>query len=291
MVNELIVVAIVLAGLAISYLLIYPQIAGNDVRKMAWLDVALSMLTLGVVAAIFFGSDEKFNLFGFETNWWIFTIITGAIIELPLFFWYIKARGLGHEYLAALGFGGKRGETNWYSSVGANSVIKQLNDTKWDGLRTSGAKRTLVISSNLAIIAGTVILFLSSDSSAAGVFGIIHVILLFSFWFLLTRSVRLVADAPDSALDERMLLERNKSYFNAYRLLGMLVLGAATALMVFAVISDARNTSIDEFYYQLEITWPQVQGAFWLLFGYAMMLPSMTMAWQQSKSQLSELRG
>lgn len=290
MVNELIIVAIVLSGLAVSYLLIYPQFAGNDVRKMAWLDVALSLIVLSIVAVIFYGSEETFNLFGFETNWWIFTIVTGAVIELPLFFWYIKARGLGHEYLAAWGFSRNKSDTNWYSSISGDSVTKQLNDTKWDGLRTSAAKRTLVISSNVAIIGGTAILFFANDSSAAGVFGIIHIILLFSFWFLLMRSVRLVADAPASALDERMLVERNGSYFHAYRALGMLVLAAATALMVFAVISDARNTSIDEFYYQLDFTWPQVQGAFWLLFGYAMMLPSMTLAWQQSKSQPQGLR-
>jgi hypothetical protein len=97
------------------------------------------------------------------------------------------------------------------------------------------------------------------------------------------RSVRSVADAPESILDERMLLERNRGYFFAYRWLGMLTMGVGTALILFVVISDTRNTSVDEFYYQIEFTYPQIQALFWVIFGYAMMLPSISLAWLQSK--------
>jgi len=49
-----------------------------------------------------------------------------------------------------------------------------------------------------------------------------------------------------------------------------------TALMVYSVFTDAQTNS-DGFNYQLAFTWPQVQALFWLVFGYAFMLPSMAM--------------
>jgi hypothetical protein len=286
--NELTIIAIILAGLAVNYLWVYPKIAGDDVRKMAWLDAALSLLVFGIVAIFFFGSDERFNLLGFETNWAIFTLVVGVVIELPLFYWYLKARGLGNQYREAFGFGARDKETNWFTSTSVKSVEKQLNDTKWDGLRTPKAKRILVIGSNLVILFGTGFLFGVGDNLWSS-YAVIHIILIFAFWFLLRQSVRLVADAPDAALDERMIAERDRSYFEAYRLLGGLILTLATALMVFAIISDARNTSVDAFYYNLELTWPQVQGLFWITFGYAMMLPSMAMAWRQTRRQQQHL--
>lgn len=279
--SELTVIAIILAALAFNYLWLYPKIAGDDVKKMATYDAILSLVVFGIIALIFMGSDEVFNLFWIETNWVIYTIAVGVALEFPLFFYYIKARGLGAKY-REMTFGTKG---SWYGEANPKSVQKQLNDTKWDGLRTPSAKKFLVIAANLVILLGTIFLVRVEDSPWASYF-IIHVILILSFWFLLRQSVRLVADAPDQALDERLIADRNQSYLYAYRWLAALSYLSVSGLLIFAIMSDARNETAAEFYYNLEISWPQIQAAFWLIFAYTNMLPSMVLAWKQSKQRV-----
>jgi len=154
-------------------------------------------------------------------------------------------------------------------------VEKQLNDTRWDGLRTNNGRKFLLIVSNLLILFGTGFLLLVGDDPRT-LYGIIHILLIFVFWFLLRTSVRLVPEAPEEALDEMLLKIRNRSYVIAYRWLTTLVALGVTALMIFAIIYDSSPGS-DGFNYQLNLTWPQVQAVFWFYFAYMLMLPSMAM--------------
>ena len=161
------------------------------------------------------------------------------------------------------------------------SVRKQLSDTKWDGLRTRGALRFLVFGTNITIIAGTIFLFRVGDNGWASLI-ILYISAIFVFWFLLRTAVRLIPDAPDRALDERLIQERNSVYYRAYQYLfgvsGVLV----GALLSYSIAEDFLNDS-DVFNYTLQLTWPQINAIFWLVFGYAYMLPSLIMAWRESK--------
>jgi hypothetical protein len=274
----------VLATLAASYFWIYPKFADNDVKKMAWLEVGLGFIPIGISALLFWVSDPKFNLIFFETNWFVFTLVVLVILELPLFFWYIKARGLGSEYWTMMGFGPKGSPDAGWASASVKQVEKQLSDTQWDGLRTRGAKTFLVFASNLLLIGGTAFLFFVGDNDWSSL-SLIYILLIFVFWFLLRQSVRLVADAPQEALDERLIRIRDRSYVIAYRYLTLLVIFLATALLVFIIITDAQPES-DGFNYNLPLTWPQVQAIFWLIFAYTAVLPSMAVIGQE----LSEKR-
>ena len=271
--NELIVIFSILATLAIAYLVVYPNFVGNNVKLMAWLDIPVTGLPIGIAALLFWESDPIFNLFGFETNWFFFTLFTMVLIELPIFFLYLKARGLSAAYWAM--FKASSSLDAGWSSVSAKSVEKQLNDTKWDGLRTQGAKRFLLWATNVVVLFGTGFLMGVGDNAWAS-YALIHILLIAVFWFLLRQSVRLVADAPDEALDEMLLQQRNRSYVVAFRWLAGLVFLAVTALMVYAIRTDFAAES-DGFNYLLSFTWPQVQAVFWLFAGYAFMLPSMAM--------------
>ena len=62
---------------------------------------------------------------------------------------------------------------------------------------------------------------------------------------------------------------------------------ALTALLAgllfgYAAASDFLDDG-DGFNYQVNLTWPQVNAVFWLVYGYAYMLPSMIMAWREYK--------
>jgi len=273
--SELSIVIINLVALAIAYLYIYPKFAGNDVKKIAWLDTAVGGLVLLILAPFNWGSPNDYTFFAFDTNWWIFAILSYALLELPLFFLYVKARGLGAEY-----------RDLWKSSGGftemasEKSVKKQLADTKWDGLRTRGALRFLVIGTNITVILGTTFLFLVGDNDWAAL-SMLYIVALIVFWFLLRTAVRLIPDAPDSALDERMIQERNIVYRRAYQYLMGISGALAGALLGYAVGSDLANSS-DGFNYEIKLTWPQINAIFWAVFGYAYMLPSLIMAWRES---------
>ena len=275
--SELSIVIVNLAALAIAYLYIYPKYAGNDVKKLAWLDTAVGGVALLVLAPFNWGSPSDYTFIAFDTSWWIFAILSYALLELPLFYFYVKARGLGPEYrnLFKLSGGG------FTEMASEKSVRKQLSDTKWDGLRTRGALRFLVFGTNITMIAGTIFLFRVGDNGWASLL-ILYIFAIFVFWFLLRTAVRLIPDAPDRALDERLIQERNIVYHRAYQYLFGVSAVLAGALLGYSVGQDFGNDS-DGFNYTLQLTWPQIQAIFWLVFGYAYMLPSLIMAWRESR--------
>ena len=280
---ELLVVFLVLVTLVAAYFWIYPTYAGSDVVKMAWLDLAVGGVPLAITGLLFWESNPRFSLVFFETNWFLFTLITYAILELPLFVLYVKARGLWAEYRRrVLGFD-RDSPWNPVGNASIEQVEKQLDDEKWNGLRTPEAKRFLVVAFNVVILGGTITLFLVEDGPWAA-YTLIHVLLLGVLWFLLRRSVRLVPDAPDGALDERLRAHRDRSYVGAYQMLAFVLTLLLTALMVIIVMRDSSaETSL--FRYEFTVTWPQVQAMFWLLLGYSATLPSMVLAWSESKKE------
>jgi hypothetical protein len=142
-----------------------------------------------------------------------------------------------------------------------------------------------LVGSNFVLIVGTVALFLTGDTPWTS-YVLIQVALIFINWFLLRKSVRLIADAPEEFLDERLVQARNRAYVPAYQLLGGLILTALTALLVFAIVADFSRDS-DGFTYELTFTWTQLQGVFWLFCGYALMLPSMAVILQDLRTRTS----
>lgn len=275
--SELSIVIVNLAVLAIAYLYIYPKYAGNDVKRMAWLDTAVGGVALLVLAPFNWGSPSDYTFIAFDTSWWIFAILSYALLELPLFYFYVKARGLGPEYRNLF----KSSGGGFTEMASEKSVRKQLSDTKWDGLRTRGALRFLVFGTNMTMIAGTIFLFRVGDNRWASLL-ILYIIAIFVFWFLLRTAVRLIPDAPDKALDERLIQERNSVYHRAYQYLFGVSALLAGALLGYSIAEDLLNDS-DGFNYTLQLTWPQINAIFWLVFGYAYMLPSLIMAWRESR--------
>jgi len=274
--SELSIVIVNVIALAVAYLYLYPKFAGNDVKRLAWLDTGLGACVLLVIAPFNWGSPSDYTFFAFDTNWWIFAILSYALLELPLFYFYVKARGLGPEYRNLF-----KSSVGFTEMASEKSVRKQLSDTKWDGLRTRGALRFLVFGTNITMIAGTVFLFRVGDNRWASLL-ILYIIAIFVFWFLLRTAVRLIPDAPDRALDERMIQERNSVYHRAYQYLFGVSAVLVGALLGYSVGQDFGNDS-DGFNYTLQLTWPQINAIFWLVFGYAYMLPSLIMAWRESR--------
>lgn len=90
-VQLLILVALILA---VAYLGIFPTLEEKTLNKLMVIDLGLNVLALIVAGAWFWGSGVQFTLLFFETNWAIFTIVSYAIIEIPLFLRFAKRHGI-----------------------------------------------------------------------------------------------------------------------------------------------------------------------------------------------------
>jgi hypothetical protein len=271
--QEIIVIFIILAAIAISYLWIYPTYVDNNVRRMQGYDLVISLIVMGIVAAIYMGDDLEFTFIFFDTNWFFFTLLV-YLFELPLMFWYLKARGITKEYLTSSFGVGTAGSANIWGNASVKSVAKQLDDEKWNGLRTREAKLFLLIASNVYMFAVSIFLLFVGDSAWA-TFSLIHILIIGVFWFLLRTSSRLVAEAPDAALDERMIQLRNWAYLWSYRWMSFMTAMALITVMAYVIVTDLAPES-DDSTYQVKFSWPQLQAIWWFVLGYSLMLPSMS---------------
>jgi hypothetical protein len=86
--TTMLLVNAVIIGLA--YAFIYPRFAGNNVSKLAWYDVGVSIVPL-LIAWYWYAEDAvTFNMVFFQTNWFMFTLITYFILELPMSIGYMR---------------------------------------------------------------------------------------------------------------------------------------------------------------------------------------------------------
>ncbi len=272
--NELIAIAIVIGYMALGYLFIYPK--AKSVTGLRWMDGVLGLATILTVGAIYFTSDPEFNLVFFKTNWFVFTLVLIVILETPLWYFYMKSHP--HQGTIAQLYGMA---SNPKSKKVAKNIDVVMNDTKWDGIRTARAQRLLVVLGVSSLIAAPT-LFWFEDYIKSGI-GILGVIPIFLIWWLLRISVRLVADAPDEYLDEFQVRQRDRTYLHSFRILAALISALAVALMIFVISKD--YVSIDAIdYYELSLTFGQVNALIWLILGSVILVPNLVLAWNQAKA-------
>jgi hypothetical protein len=272
--NELIAIAIVVGYMAIGYLFVYPR--AKSVSALRWLDALFGLLTLGTVGAIYFTSDPQFNLVFFNTNWFVFTLVLIVLFETPLWYFYMKAHP--HQGTIAQLYGMA---SDPKSKKVAKNIDTVMNDTKWDGIRTARAQRILVVLGVISLV-GAPTLFWFEDFVKPGI-GILGVIPIFLIWWLLRISVRLVADAPDEYLDEFQVRQRDRTYLHSFRILAALVSALAVPLMIFVISMD--YVSIDSIdYYEISLTFGQVNAIIWLILGLVILVPNLVLAWNQAKA-------
>ncbi len=74
----------------LGYLVIYPKTAGNDFYKITYSDICASATALTIVGYKYWELEQKFNLVVIEVNWFWFTLISYALLEIPIMLWYFK---------------------------------------------------------------------------------------------------------------------------------------------------------------------------------------------------------
>ncbi|MGM0525587.1 MAG: hypothetical protein ACQEQ8_05265 [Pseudomonadota bacterium] len=87
---ELLVVLLNLIIILVSYVHLYPKVAGNNINKIAFFDLFATGLALFIVGFKYWGTGYPFLLMSFSVNWFWYTFITYLILEIPVVLWYCK---------------------------------------------------------------------------------------------------------------------------------------------------------------------------------------------------------
>ena len=85
---EILVIALNLVIVLVAYLSVYPKLAGNNLNRISFFDIFASGLALIIVGSKYWGTGQEFSLIFTQVNWFWFTLITYATIEVPVMLWY-----------------------------------------------------------------------------------------------------------------------------------------------------------------------------------------------------------
>jgi len=87
---ELLIIFLNLAIISVAYFSVYPKIAGNNFNKISFYDIFSSGFAIGIVGFNYWGTGYEFNLLFTTVNWFWYTLVTYALIEIPIMLWYFK---------------------------------------------------------------------------------------------------------------------------------------------------------------------------------------------------------
>jgi hypothetical protein len=78
------------ALLAFAYLWAYPSLPEKTANAIMWRDAVISIAALVLAAALFASRGITFNMFVFDTNWFVFSLVSMMLMEIPLFIWFAR---------------------------------------------------------------------------------------------------------------------------------------------------------------------------------------------------------
>lgn len=88
MTPEAVILLVNASFLAFAYFWVYPNIREKKVRRLMTYSAAISAAALTVAGLLFWGSGTAFSLIVFRCNWAVFSLLTMAALEAPLFAWF-----------------------------------------------------------------------------------------------------------------------------------------------------------------------------------------------------------
>ncbi len=94
---ELVLLIVNAVLMAYAYLWVYPALPRKTWGAILWRDTVISLAAVGLAAALYWGTDYRFSLILFETNWLIFSVLTLFTIETPLFLWFARKYNLSFD--------------------------------------------------------------------------------------------------------------------------------------------------------------------------------------------------
>ena len=77
--------------IVLAYTFFYPRYAGSQMGKLAVYDLLISLIPLAIAWWLYAESGHQFNLIITQTNWFVFTLATYFIVEMPMSIGYMRA--------------------------------------------------------------------------------------------------------------------------------------------------------------------------------------------------------
>jgi len=87
---EFLVIGLNVTVVLLAYFVIYPTFCKSNGYKIANNDLVATSIVLTVTGITFWDSGVQFSLLLFSVNWFWFTLLMYAAIELPIMLWYFK---------------------------------------------------------------------------------------------------------------------------------------------------------------------------------------------------------
>ena len=94
MAPELRVILLILVVLAAAYGVVYPRYVKGSLRRLLTCDLIWTVALLCVVGLAYAGTGTRFSMLVVSTNWFVFTLVMAALIEIPVSLRYCRAWGI-----------------------------------------------------------------------------------------------------------------------------------------------------------------------------------------------------
>lgn len=94
MTPEAVLIIVNLIFLGFAYLWVYPNLDPITLPAILWRDVVVTAAALIAAGLIFWNTGTRFNMLFFETNWAVFSFVSFALMELPIFAWFAQKHDL-----------------------------------------------------------------------------------------------------------------------------------------------------------------------------------------------------
>jgi hypothetical protein len=91
---EFTVIGINVIFVLVSYFYIYPSRTNVTAMVLARYDLVLNGMAIGIAGALFWGTQTRFDAVVVELNWFWFTLLTYALLEVPIMLWYFNKHHL-----------------------------------------------------------------------------------------------------------------------------------------------------------------------------------------------------
>lgn len=91
---ELHVLGLVLMVFCVAYFAIFPKVKDKTLHRLMLIDLALVGILLAMAGSVYVGTGTPFSLLVIYVPWWVFTLITAVIVEVPFFLWFCRTWGI-----------------------------------------------------------------------------------------------------------------------------------------------------------------------------------------------------
>ncbi len=91
---ELHVFGLILMVYCVGYFAVFPRIENKTLQRLMMADLVLLVVLLGITGSVYANTGARFSLLVVEVKWWVFTLITAVIVEIPFALWFCRKWGI-----------------------------------------------------------------------------------------------------------------------------------------------------------------------------------------------------